>query len=383
MKDINYGKQDINADNILRVENVLKSDLITTGPKVKGFEEKFAKFVGSKYAVAVSNGTAALHLSALALGVNNKSKVITTPNTFVASANCVKYCGSDIDFVDIDENTYLIDINKIRRLLESKPKGTYYGIIPVDFAGYPVNLEELRSIANEYNLWIIDDACHALGAYFMDSKGQKQYCGNGNFADLTCFSFHPVKHITTGEGGMITTNNEELYHKLLSLRSHGMERDPEIMTENHGKWYYEMHALGFNYRLTDFQAALGISQLSRANENIEKRRQISEKYNSAFQNYPIWIPQISNDVFHSFHLYVIKIKQRLELYNFLQTQNIYSQIHYIPVHYHPYYKQFGWKKADFPIAENYYDQCLSLPLYPSLSSEEHNYVIEKVLEFAK
>jgi UDP-4-amino-4,6-dideoxy-N-acetyl-beta-L-altrosamine transaminase len=383
MKDIHYGKQEITENDRLSVEYVLMSDIITSGPKVTAFEEKFAQFVGSKFAVAVSNGTAALHLSAIAMGVDENSRIITTPNTFVASANCVKFCGGNVDFVDIDENSYLIDIVKIRQLLESKPKGTYCGIIPVDFAGFPVNLEELKTLADEYNLWIIDDACHALGAYFIDSAGKKQFCGNGNFAELTCFSFHPVKHITTGEGGMITTNNEKLYHKLLSLRSHGIIRDPKQMTENHGKWYYEMQTLGFNYRLTDFQAALGISQLTNAAENIQKRIKIVQKYNTAFQKHQEWIPKVEENVFHSFHLYVIKVKNRLELYNYLQTQHVFCQIHYIPVHYQPYYKQFGWKKGDFPVVEEYYEQCISLPIYPTLTVEEQNYVIEKVLEFFK
>jgi len=383
MKNIFYGRQEINDDDISNVIKVLKSDFLTTGPTIKVFEEKFAQFVGAKYAVSVSNGTAALHLAAIVLEVNENSRVITTPNTFVASANCVKYCGGNVDFVDIDADSNLIDLKKVRTLLESKPKGTYSGIIPVDFAGYPLDMEELKAIAQEYNLWIIEDACHALGAYFVDSKGNKQTCGNGNYADLTVFSFHPVKHITTGEGGMITTNNEKLYKKLLSLRSHGILRDGTEMIENHGKWYYEMHDLGFNYRLTDFQAALGISQLERADVNILKRRQIAEKYNSAFKNNPEWIPKVAETLFHSYHLYVIKVQNRLELYNFLQTQHIYCQVHYIPVHYQPYYKQFGWKKGDFPINENYYEHCLSLPIYPTLTFEEQDYIIENILKFAK
>ena len=232
MNSIPYGKHNITQDDIIAFVNVLKSEFLTQGPKVKQFEEKFAEYVDAKYAVAVSNGTAALHLSALSL-FKPGDKVLTTPITFVATANCILYCGGEVDFVDIDPKTYLIDLNKLEDKLHSVPKGTYKGIIPVDFAGNPVNVEQFRQLARQNDLWIIEDASHSPGGYFIDSNNQHQYCGNGNYADLAIFSFHPVKHIAAGEGGMITTNNESLYQKLKLLRTHGITKDPDSLLENH------------------------------------------------------------------------------------------------------------------------------------------------------
>lgn len=387
---IPYGRQFINNDDINSVITVLKSDYLTQGPMVAEFEEKFADYVGAKYALAVSNGTAALHLSALALGVNSKSKVITTPITFAASANCVLYCGGTVVFSDIDSSNGTIDINALRRLLESSPKGTYQGVIPVDLAGYPVNMEEIRKLADEFGFWIIEDACHAPGGYFTDSHGAKQLCGNGNYADLTVFSFHPVKHIAIGEGGMITTNNDLLYKKLLSLRTHGITKDQTKLKENHGVWYYEMQELGYNYRLSDILCALGVSQLKRASEGIKRRRQIADMYDQAFQNVSeIEILSGSNQellrngIGHAYHLYIIKTKNRKDLYDFLREQKIFAQVHYIPLNFMPYYQSLGHKKGDMPVAENYYEECLSLPMYPSLSDDDQKYVIEKILEFMK
>src|ERR1700741_1623117 len=245
MNPIPYGKQYINQEDIDVVVKALTAEFLTQGPAIKQFEEEFATYVGAKYAVAVSNGTAALHLCAMALDVNEQSNVITTPITFAASANCVKYCGGKVTFADIDPETATLDINSVRKLLESHPRGTFSGIIPVDFAGYAVNLEAFRKLADEYGLWIIEDACHAPGGFFIDSKGVKQYCGNGVYADLAIFSFHPVKHIACGEGGMITTNDEALYKKLLIYRTHGITKDAALMHENHGGWYYEMQELGY------------------------------------------------------------------------------------------------------------------------------------------
>jgi len=373
----------ITNKDIAEVISVLKSDFLTQGPKVKEFEEKFASYIGSDYAVAVANGTAALHLCALAIGVNENSKVITTPISFAATANCVRYCGGEIDFVDIDPETYLIDLNKLEEKLTAAPEGTYNGIIPVDFAGYPVKLEKLRKIVEKYNLWIIEDACHAPGGYFVDSSGDKQRCGNGNFADLAIFSFHPVKHIATGEGGMITTNSKELYEKLLMLRTHGITKSPELMHENHGGWYYEMQDLGFNYRLSDINAALGISQLQKADSGIRRRREIVEKYNQAFKNTEIITPIIHENNFHAYHLYVIQVEDRLALYNHLREHSIFAQVHYIPIHLQPYYQNLGWKKGDFPVAEAYYEKCLSLPMYPTMSFEEQEYVIDTILDFIR
>jgi UDP-4-amino-4,6-dideoxy-N-acetyl-beta-L-altrosamine transaminase len=416
---IPYGKQHITQADIDAVIETLTSDFLTQGPKIAEFEYAFSQYVGSKYAVAVANGTAALHLCALALGVKPGEKVITTPITFAASANCVRYCGGEVVFADIDPETYLLDINNVRALLEASPKGTYKGIIPVDFAGRAANLEAFRKLADEFGCWIIEDACHAPGGFFIDSKGQQQNCGNGAFADLAIFSFHPVKHIACGEGGMITTNNENLYKKLLTLRTHGITRDSSLfqntfdfasgqqltansqqLTANSQQltansqwpnWYMEMQTLGYNYRLTDFQAALGLSQLQRADEGLDKRKSIANKYHEAFKN----LPQITDRNYeaitansqtpingHAYHLYIIEVKNRFELYNYLRSKNIFAQIHYIPCHLMPYYRQFGWKEGDMPNAENYYKGCISLPMYPTLTEEEQQYVIESILAFS-
>lgn len=418
-KIIPYGKQHITEEDIQAVVAALQSDYLTQGPQIKAFEEAFAQYVGAKYAVAVANGTAALHLNCLALGVKEGDKVITSPITFAASANCVRYCGGEVVFSDIDPTTYLLDINKVSDLLAASPKGTYQGIIPVDFAGRAVDLEAFRKLADEYGLWIIEDACHAPGGYFIDSKGQQQSCGNGSFADLAIFSFHPVKHIASGEGGMITTNDPALYEKLLMLRTHGITRETDRFTNDpawasgqspiansqpptanrqsptanrqYPAWYMEMQTLGFNYRLTDFQAALGISQLKRAEEGIQKRRAIASTYYEAFKN----IPQITDRNYeaansqsptangHAYHLYVLEVADRLGLYNYLREHQIYAQIHYIPTHLMPYYRAFGWKEGDMPQAETYYQHCISLPMYPTLTAKEQAFVIEKIKDFYK
>ncbi|WP_114781519.1 UDP-4-amino-4,6-dideoxy-N-acetyl-beta-L-altrosamine transaminase [Botryobacter ruber] len=390
-KPIPYGKQHITQEDIEAVVQTLQSDFLTQGPAVAAFEEAFAAYVGAKYAVAVANGTAALHLCALALGVNESSRVITTPITFVASANCIRYCGGTVEFADVTPDTALLDLEKVRHLLESKPEGYYSGIIPVDFAGNPVNLEALRQLADAYGLWIIEDACHAPGGYFYDSKGNKQLCGNGNFADLAIFSFHPVKHIATGEGGMITTNDEKLYKKLLQLRTHGITRDPEQMEENHGGWYMEMQELGYNYRIPDMLCALGISQLKRAEAGLAKRKQVAAVYDAAFAG-EAGIEILATDTAalatsgetgHAYHLYVIRVQDRKGLYDYLRQHHIFAQVHYIPAHTMPYYRHLGHRKGDYPEAELYYSQCLSLPMYPTLTEEEQAFVIEKVKEFVQ
>lgn len=396
---IPYGRQNITDDDIGEVIRVLKSDYLTQGPEIQKFEDAFAAYVGSKFAVAVSNGTAALHLCTLALGVNHKSKVITSPITFAASANCVRYCGGEVVFADIDPDSRLIDIDQVSRLLAQSPKGTYQGIIPVDFAGRPVQMDEFRKLADEYNLWIIEDACHAPGGYFYDASGDNNMCGNGRYADLAIFSFHPVKHIAAGEGGMITTNNEELYQKLLKLRTHGItkittdfENDMSVASgiddsvnenrvEEYPGWYMEMQELGFNYRLTDFQAALGRSQLSRADDGLKRRVDIASRYTDAFKGKSFLKKEPEFIDGHAWHLYILEVENRLELYNNLRKKGIFCQIHYIPLHLMPYYRQFGWAKGDFTNAEHYYSGCISLPLYPDLSEEQQLYVIDTILNF--
>jgi UDP-4-amino-4,6-dideoxy-N-acetyl-beta-L-altrosamine transaminase len=382
MRIIPYGKQEIDQKDIAAVVDALQSDFLTQGPRIPAFEKAFAEYVNARYAVAVSNGTAALHLAAMALNVNESSNVITTPVTFAASANCVRYCGGKVTFADIDPATATLDLAKVKALLEASPKGTYSGIIPVDFAGFPVNLEAFRELADEYGLWIIEDACHAPGGYFSGSNGEKEFCGNGKFADLAIFSFHPVKHIACGEGGMITTNNPALYEKLLLLRTHGITKDPARLHENHGGWYYEMQELGFNYRLTDFQAALGLTQLEKADKGLARRREIARYYTAKFAGSRVDTSLANSGDGHAYHLYVIKTKNREQLYDKLREHHIYAQVHYIPVHMMPYYQNLGYRKGQYPLAEAYYEECLSLPMYPALSREDLDFVIQTVLQYA-
>lgn len=389
---IPYGKQNITEEDIQAVVETLKSDYLTQGPKIIEFEKAFAAYVGSKYAVSVANGTAALHLCTLALNVQTGDKIITTPITFAASANCIRYCGGEVVFSDIDPATYLLDIDKVRILLESSPKDTYKGLIPVDFAGRAVNLEEFRKLADEHDLWIIEDACHAPGGYFEGADGKEQWCGNGKFADLAIFSFHPVKHIASGEGGMITTDDNDLYKKLLQLRTHGITKDENsylnspsfaagIESDTYPGWYMEMQTLGYNYRITDFQAALGISQLKRAEQGLLRRRVIASQYQNSFNGSSFIKGQSGIQEGHAYHLYIIEVEDRLGLYNFLRKSDIFAQIHYIPCHLMPYYKQFGWKEGDMPHAEAYYKRCISLPMYPTLTDADQQYVISKINEF--
>ena len=378
MNKIPYGRQNIDQNDIDAVVSTLQSDYLTQGPKVREFESKFAEYVGANYAVAVNNATSGLHLSVLALNLSKGDRVITTPITFAASANCIRYAGAEVWFADIDPNTYLLDINSVKELIESKPNGFFKGIIPVDFAGLPVNMEEFRALSDTHDLWIIEDACHAPGGYFIDSKSEKNYCGNGNYADIGVFSFHPVKHIACGEGGMLTTNSKELYEKLILLRTHGISK--ENMHENHGNWYYEMKELGFNYRLTDFQSALGITQLAKNSKGVERRNEISAAYKKAFEG-KIKFQDLPARNYNAHHLFIIEVTNRKELYDFLHSKGILVQIHYVPVHTMPYYKNIGYSEADLSNAETYYSKCISLPMYPTLSNEEQNFVIAHVNQF--
>ncbi|WP_198034947.1 UDP-4-amino-4,6-dideoxy-N-acetyl-beta-L-altrosamine transaminase [Winogradskyella sp. J14-2] len=375
---IPYGRQYIDQNDIDTVIDTLTADFLTQGPKVIEFEEKFAKYIGSKYAVAVSNATAGLHIAVMALGLKPGERVITTPITFAASANCVRYCGGEVWFADIDSDTYTLSLESTKKLIESKPKGFFKGIIPVDFAGLPVNLEQFKALATEHDLWIIEDACHAPGGYFSDTKGVKQMCGNGKYADIGIFSFHPVKHIACGEGGMVTTNSKDLYDRLSRLRTHGITKDN--MSENHGGWYYEMQELGYNYRLTDIQSALGITQLEKNNAGVRRRNEIAQNYKNAFYG-KIKFQSLPEGTYNAHHLFVIEVENRKALYDYLREAGIYAQIHYIPVHTLPYYKSIGYEGADLGNSEAYYSKCISLPMYPTLTDEEQSFVIEKVLGF--
>lgn len=390
---IPYGKQHITDEDIKAVVDTLQSSHLTQGPKITEFEESFSKYTGSTYSVAVSNGTAALHLAVMTLGLGPGDKVITTPITFAASANCIRYCGAEVVFADIDPESYLIDISEVRKILKADTKKEIKGIIPVQFAGRMVNMEILKKLADEFNLWIVEDACHAPGAYFFDSKGTKQYAGNGLFADMSVFSFHPVKHIACGEGGLVSTNNTEYFHQLNRLRSHGITKGDDIYVngkdfanaepneDTYPGWYMEMQYLGFNYRITDIQAALGNSQLKLANERLLRRRIIAKKYDQAFSTKEYILGHSQYHDGHAYHLYVIEVKDRLGLYNFLRENKVYAQVHYIPTHLMPYYRGFGWKEGDFPNAEGYYKNCLSLPMFPTLTEDEQSHVINLIEQY--
>ena len=380
-KIIPYGRHNITEDDISSVVEVLKSSNLTQGPKIQEFENMFAEYVGSKYAIAVSNGTAALHIAALALGVKKGSKIITTPITFSASANCIRYCEGEVVFCDIDSKTYLMDYEKLENILSSSPKGTYEGIILVNFAGRLHDLELFNKLATRYGAWIIEDACHSPGGWFIDSVGTKQNSGNAIYSKISIFSFHPVKHITSGEGGMVTTNDKEIYEHLKNLRTHGIQQNPEKKIYNDGPWYYEMQELGFNYRLTDIQAALGISQLKRANFGIQRRIDIAKKYNNFFNDKDYIIGHSKFIDGHAYHLYIIEVDRRNELFDFLVKKNIIPQIHYIPVHLMPYYRDLGWKNGDLPVSESYYSKCISLPIFPTLTSEEQDFVLSTISDF--
>lgn len=377
-KIIPYGRQYIDEKDIEAVVEVLKGDYLTTGPHVEKFEKTFAEKVGARYAVAVSSGTAALHLSCLAAGIRTGDEVITTPMTFAASANCAIYTGAKPVFADIEENTGSLDAEKMKEKVTDKTKA----VIPVHYTGLPCDMEKIKEVADNHNLVVIEDACHALGARYKNS-----IIGDCKYSDMTVFSFHPVKHITTGEGGMITTNSEEWYHKLLSLRSHGITRRQGDFTEtSHGGWYYEMQSLGFNYRLTDIQAALGLSQLQKLDWFVEKRREIAGIYNLELKELPLELPREKKGFYSSYHLYVIKLKKeaslnRKELYDRLRERNIYTQVHYIPVHTLPYYQHmYGYKWGDYPVAEEHYRRVLSLPIYPGLTEDEIYRVIKILRE---
>lgn len=377
---IPYGKQWINEDDINAVVEVLKSDYLTTGPKIKEFEQKFADYVGSKYAVAIANGTAALHAACYAAGIDEGDEVITTSMTFTASSNCVLYCDGTPIFADIDSKTYNVDSEDIKRKITSKTKA----IIPVHYTGQPCNMDKIHKIAKEYNLLVIEDASHALGATY---KGKMI----GSISDITTFSFHPVKHITTGEGGMITTNNEELYKKLILFRTHGITRNLDLLeNKDEGPWYYEQLDLGYNYRITDIQCALGINQLNKIDDFVAKRRKIVKRYNEAFMNLEeIVIPFQDKSVNSSWHLYVVKFNLeklkvgRREIFEVLRKEGLGVNVHYIPVYYFPYYKKLGYEEGLCPNAEELYKRIITLPLYPKMSDEDVEYVIQSVYKIVK
>lgn len=367
---IPYGKQSMDEADIQAVIEVLKSDFLTTGPKIKEFEQAVAEYTGAEYAAAVSNGTAALHAACFAAGIGPGDEVITTPLTFAASANCVLYCGGKPVFADVDKKTYNIDPEEIKKKITDKTKA----ILPVHLAGQPCDMEAIHAIAREYRLTVIEDGAHALGASYQGEK-------IGMLSDLTTFSFHPVKPITTGEGGMVVTNDRTLYQRICLFRSHGITRDADRMEHNEGGWFYEQQALGFNYRITDIQCALGVSQMKKLDTFLAERRRLADRYTKAFQDcsdviLPFQMPGGDS----GWHLYIIQVKHRdrREVFEALRADGIGVNVHYIPVYFHPYYQTHGYRGVHCPNAEAVYKNMISLPLYPGLTEEEQDYVIEKV-----
>ena len=365
---IPYGKQTIEQDDIQAVVDVLKSDFLTTGSKIAEFEQTVADYVGAKYAVAISNGTSALHAACFAAGIRPGDEVITTPLTFAASANCVLYCGGTPVFADVDPKTYNIDPEDIRRKITDRTKA----IIAVHLAGQPCDMDAIHSIAREYGLIVIEDGAHALGSVY---KGKKV----GSMSDMTTFSFHPVKPITTGEGGMIVTDNEDFYKKMVLFRSHGITRDDSMMTRNDGPWFYQQFDLGYNYRITDIQCALGCSQMKKLDRFLARRKEIVARYNEAFADCDnIITPYQLSDTESGWHLYIVQVKNcdRRQVFEAMREKGIGVNVHYIPVYMHPYYQEHGYENVHCANAEEIYSHIISLPLYPGLTSEQQDYVID-------
>lgn len=377
---IPYGKQDINQDDIRDVVDVLNSDFLTQGPKVPLFESKVSKYVSAKYAIALNSATSALHVACLALGLKDGDFLWTSPNTFVASANCGLYCGAKIDFVDIDP----ISLNLCPRRLEEKlikaeasntlPKI----VIPVHFSGQPCDMKSIFELSQKYGFKIIEDASHAIGGTYLNNP-----IGSGQYSHITVFSFHPVKIITTAEGGMAVTNSKSLALKMNLFRSHGVTRDESLMKNNsHGPWYYQQIELGYNYRMTELQAALGISQMGRLDNFIERRNSLADRYDSLLEHMPLLTPIQNNDGLSARHLYVVRLKlseitkSKRYIFQYLRKNGIGVNVHYIPVHTQPYYLEMGFKYGDFKEAEKYYEEAISLPLYPNLNEHEQDKVIK-------
>lgn len=381
---IPYGKQNINQQDIDAVIQVLQSDFLTQGPQVPLFEKTVAEYVGAEYALAVNSATSALHIACLALGLQKGDVLWTSPITFVASANCALYCSADIDFVDIDPQTYNLSVDALqKKLVQAKLENKLPKIvIPVHLCGQSCDMEKIHALSKEYGFHIIEDASHAIGG-----KYQSDYVGSCKYSDITVFSFHPVKIVTTAEGGMALTNNATLAQKMDLLRSHGVTRNTALMNkETEGAWYYQQVELGFNYRMTELQAALGVSQMHRLTQFVEKRHTISNKYNEILKDLPIILPYQIPESYSGLHLYVIRLKlgelkvSRKQVFEALRAKGIGVNVHYIPVHTQPYYENLGFKLGDFPVAEAYYDSAISLPMYPDLTDAQIQYVYESLKE---
>ena len=379
---IPYGKQDINQADIDAIVEVLHSDFLTQGAQVPLFEKTVSKYCNSNYSVAVNSATSALHNACLAIGLGKDDRLWTSPNSFVASANCGLYCGAKIDFVDIDPQTYNLSVSELEKKLAKAQRENKLPkvLIPVHFAGQSCDMKRIHSLSKEYGFKIIEDASHAIGGQYLDRP-----IGCCQYSDITIFSFHPVKIITTAEGGLATTNSEELAERMRLLRSHGVTRNQKLMTKDlEGAWYYQQIDLGFNYRMTELQAALGVSQMKRLDEFVAKRHSLQERYDSLLKNLPIIKPFQAENTYSALHLYPIQIvlnkvqKSREQIFNELRDSGIGVNVHYIPIHMQPYYHQFGFNEGDFPNSENYYSQAISIPLFHSMSLVQQDEVIAKL-----
>lgn len=379
---IPYGRQEITKDDIQAVEVVLRSDFLTQGPAVPRFEEVVATYVAAKHAVAVNSATAALHVACLALELGPGDWLWTTPITFIASANCGLYCGAKVDFVDIDPHTYNICPHAMeRKLIAAENRGCLPKIVvPVHLSGQPCDMKAIHVLSKRFGFKIIEDASHAIGGKYCGES-----IGNCRYSDITIFSFHPVKIITTGEGGMALTNDAKLAQRMALLRSHGITRDPALLThEPDGPWYYQQIDLGYNYRMTDIQAALGVSQMSRLDDYVNHRQELAKRYDMALANLPITLPWQHPDSYSAFHLYVIRVQptnttiSHRQVFEDLRAAGIGVNLHYIPVHMQPYYQRIGFRIGDFPVAEKYYEEAISIPLYPGLTNAEQDIVTESL-----
>lgn len=378
---LSYGRQSINEEDIQEVLEVLRSDFLTQGPQLRAFETRVAEYCHARYAVAVTNATSALHIACLAAGLGAGDVLWTVPNTFVASANCGLYCGAEVDFVDIDPLTYNMSVSALEEKLQSSsvlPKI----VVPVHFSGQSCEMQRIHELAEQYGFTVLEDASHAIGGEYQGCK-----VGSCRYSDMTVFSFHPVKIITTGEGGMVLTNNEELYRKLLLLRSHGITREEDSMSrEADGPWYYEQTALGFNYRMTDIQAALGLSQMNRLDDFVAKRNHLALRYASLLQDLPVKAPQVLSGIKSSWHIYVVcaDFEQlgltKKELFQAMLDKGIRLNLHYIPVHTQPYYQRLGFKWGDFPVSEGYYREAFTIPLYYDMTEEMQDKVVQSLRE---
>lgn len=376
---IPYGRQWISEEDIAAVVDVLRSDLITQGPMSDEFERVVAEYCGTRYAVAVSNGTAALHLAVMALGLGPGGLLWTTPITFVASANCARFVGADVDFVDIDSDTLNMSLEALATKLEqAEQTGRLPNVVvPVHFAGASCDMAAIRKLADRYGFRIIEDAAHGIGGSYRGAR-----VGSCQYSDITTFSFHPVKIVTTGEGGLVLTNDEHIAQQARLLHTHGVTRDESLMTgASHGPWYYEQVALGHNFRITDIQAALGVSQMSRIDQFIARRNEIAARYRAAFDQLPVRCQQVPSDVLSAYHLFVIELEQhdRAAVYHQLREHGVGSAVHYIPVHTQPYYQGLGFKQGDFPNAEKYYSRAITLPDFPLMTSDDVEYVVDAVI----